>query len=451
VRTLAEQAFSRAAGAPLVPGNSIRLLKARRKTNPAWLDAIAGAKRFIHFESYIIHDDAVGDHFSDALIARARDGVPVRVIYDWMGGFGKTSRRFWRRLRAGGVKVRLLQRADPGESAGLAQPRSSKDAGCRWDGGLRQRPLCRTGLGRPTPAETSHRGAIPASRCAAPAVRQIDAAFAQMWMMMGPSIPVDGPGRGRAGRAGRRDFAANRRDRSEHRRALAPRPARRRALARERVWLTDAYYGRHASLRGRAAARGARRRGRAAARAKRTRTFPLLRPLSKAGYRTLLERACASSSGTARCSTRRRPWRTAVGTRRLDQSQPASWLGNCELDVLVEDDRFGRQMEEMYAEGPGERHRDHPRRALRVRRRDDEPDPRPRAGAAAPGARQQACFESVTRSGAAVINRRTLEPVETRIMLVVSIVLLILAALVAVFPRLIAYPSRPWRSGSPAP
>jgi cardiolipin synthase len=94
VRTLAEQAFSRAAGAPLVPSNSIRLLKNARENYPAWLDAIARARRYIHFESYIIHDDAVGEQFGDALIARARDGVPVRVIYDWMGGFGKTSRRF---------------------------------------------------------------------------------------------------------------------------------------------------------------------------------------------------------------------------------------------------------------------------------------------------------------------------------------------------------------------
>ena len=86
VRALAEQAFSRAAGAPLVPGNSIRVLKDARENYPAWLEAIAGAKRSIHFESYIIHDDAVGAEFSDALIAKARDGVRVRVIYDWMGG-----------------------------------------------------------------------------------------------------------------------------------------------------------------------------------------------------------------------------------------------------------------------------------------------------------------------------------------------------------------------------
>jgi cardiolipin synthase len=92
VRALAEQAFSRAAGAPLLPGNHVQLLKDARENYPAWLDAIARATRTIHFESYIVHDDASGEQFSDALIARAADGVRVRVIYDWLGGFGKTSR-----------------------------------------------------------------------------------------------------------------------------------------------------------------------------------------------------------------------------------------------------------------------------------------------------------------------------------------------------------------------
>jgi cardiolipin synthase len=106
VRTLANQAFSRAAGAPLVGGNSVRLLKDARENYPAWLEAIGAAKRHIHLESYIIHEDNTGREFADALIAKAREGVRVRLIYDWMGGFGKTSRAFWNRLRAGGVEVR---------------------------------------------------------------------------------------------------------------------------------------------------------------------------------------------------------------------------------------------------------------------------------------------------------------------------------------------------------
>src|SRR5512139_2517356 len=67
IRALADQAFSRAAGAPLIAGNSVRPLKDARENYPAWLDAIAAARNFIHFESYIIHDDEMGRRFAAAL------------------------------------------------------------------------------------------------------------------------------------------------------------------------------------------------------------------------------------------------------------------------------------------------------------------------------------------------------------------------------------------------
>src|SRR5207247_1213313 len=73
----------------------------------AWLAAIGDARESIHFECYIVHDDAVGHRFAEALIARARDGVRVRVIYDWLGALS-SSRRFWRELREGGVEVRCF-------------------------------------------------------------------------------------------------------------------------------------------------------------------------------------------------------------------------------------------------------------------------------------------------------------------------------------------------------
>jgi len=91
VRALANQAFSRAAGTSLIPGNSIRLLKDARENYPAWLAAIGAAQRHIHFESYIIHDDDTGRTFADALVAKARQGVKVRLIYDWLGGVGTAS------------------------------------------------------------------------------------------------------------------------------------------------------------------------------------------------------------------------------------------------------------------------------------------------------------------------------------------------------------------------
>ena len=93
VRQLADQAFSRAAGAALIEGNSVRLLRDARENYPAWLEAIGAATRHIHFENYIFYDDETGARFADALIRKAGDGVRVRLIYDWLGCMGSASRK----------------------------------------------------------------------------------------------------------------------------------------------------------------------------------------------------------------------------------------------------------------------------------------------------------------------------------------------------------------------
>src|SRR5688572_6951341 len=102
------EAFSRAAGAALVRGNRVRLLKDAAANYPAWIEAIKSARKWIHFESYIIHEDETGCLFADLLSAKARQGVKIRVIYDWVGSLGKASRGFWRRLSAAGVEVRCF-------------------------------------------------------------------------------------------------------------------------------------------------------------------------------------------------------------------------------------------------------------------------------------------------------------------------------------------------------
>jgi cardiolipin synthase len=84
----------------------VELLNDATQNYPAWLAAIEAARQSIHFESYIIHDDATGREFARALAGRARAGVQVRVLYDWLGALGKSSRRLWRDLRAAGVEVR---------------------------------------------------------------------------------------------------------------------------------------------------------------------------------------------------------------------------------------------------------------------------------------------------------------------------------------------------------
>ena len=72
VRDLANQAFSRAAGAPLIGGNSVKLLIDAKENYPAWIEAIKAAERYVHFESYIIHEDDAGRMFAEALSAPER-------------------------------------------------------------------------------------------------------------------------------------------------------------------------------------------------------------------------------------------------------------------------------------------------------------------------------------------------------------------------------------------
>ncbi|MEI7894789.1 MAG: cardiolipin synthase B, partial [Myxococcales bacterium] len=60
----------------------VRLLRDGVEAFPAMLEAIQRARREILLEMYWIGSDHVGERFRDALVARARDGVEVRVIYD---------------------------------------------------------------------------------------------------------------------------------------------------------------------------------------------------------------------------------------------------------------------------------------------------------------------------------------------------------------------------------
>src|SRR5688572_19782334 len=98
VREWSDQAISRAAGAPLVGGNRVRLLKDAAENYPAWIQAIQSAERWVHFETYFMREDKVGRQFAQVLTEKAKQGVKVRLIYDWVGAFGHSSRHFWRSM-----------------------------------------------------------------------------------------------------------------------------------------------------------------------------------------------------------------------------------------------------------------------------------------------------------------------------------------------------------------
>ena len=72
-----------------------------------WLQAIARAQRWIHLDNYIIANDEIGNRFADALSAKAKEGVQVRVLHDWFGCMD-VPRSFWRGMREAGVEVKAV-------------------------------------------------------------------------------------------------------------------------------------------------------------------------------------------------------------------------------------------------------------------------------------------------------------------------------------------------------
>ena len=66
-------------------GNKIELLQNGDECFPAMLEAIRSAKKTINFAAYIVKSDAVGHQFRDAFIERARAGIEVRVLLDGIG------------------------------------------------------------------------------------------------------------------------------------------------------------------------------------------------------------------------------------------------------------------------------------------------------------------------------------------------------------------------------
>jgi cardiolipin synthase A/B len=170
-----------------------------------------------------------------------------------------------------------------------------------------------------------------------PAVKQIDDAFAQMWALIGPPLPDD--------RTTTAEATARGGDTNLRVVATMPNTAGLlrlgelvAALARERLWLTDAYYAGITTYV--QALRSAARDGVDVRLLVPNGTdIPLLRPLSQAGYRTLLQagvRVFEWDGPMLHAKTAVADGRWArVGSTNLN---PASWLGNCELDVIVDDD-----------------------------------------------------------------------------------------------------------------
>ena len=70
----------------------------------ALLAAIAAARHHVHLQYYILLDDDTGCRLRDALIAKAREGVAVRLLYDDVGS-RSTKKSFFESMRREGIEV----------------------------------------------------------------------------------------------------------------------------------------------------------------------------------------------------------------------------------------------------------------------------------------------------------------------------------------------------------
>jgi cardiolipin synthase len=416
----------------------VRLLCDAPQNYPAWLAAIRAARTSVHFENYIFHDDHVGQRFAAALGEKAREGVPVRVIYDWFGTLGKASAGFWRRLRADGVDVRCFN-----------PPRFDQPLG--WLGRDHRKCLVVdsevafvTGLcvGRMWEGEPER--AVPGWRdtgveVRGPAVAEVAHAFADSWAAIGPPLPAGESAAASLAAAG--EIAL---------RVVATTPGTAglyrldtlvASLAHRTLWLTDAYFAGTSTyvqaLRA-AAQDGVDVRLLVPGAAS---DVPLMQAVSRAGYRALLEAGIRVFEWNgpmlhAKTAVADARW-ARVGSTNLNLT---SWIGNRELDVVVEDEAFGAEMEQMFLHDLDNATEIVLRRWSRVRPAGSARARRVR-GAGGSATRAAAGALRVGNAlGSVLAARRVHGPAERWLMAEGGLLLSALAGVGLVWPRVLAWP-----------
>ena len=335
--------LARATGGETISGNRITLQFDGPVTFGMWLESIAEAKKFVYFENYLVRDDSIGRDVRAALIRKAREGVPVYIIHDWLGCWA-TPRKFWKPLREAGAKVVAFNppTAAFGNPFGALQRDHRKlvvvdgtvahlgglCVGNEWAGTERQAPWRDTGVEIRGPAALAAAQAFEAmwNRIAEPIFHaatlneQVEPDGTPVWLIEGE------PGRARVYRT--LHLAASR--------------------ARRSIWITDAYFVAPKSLSealSAAAQQGVDVRILVPAH----NNWPIVGSMSRGGYRNLLEAGVRlfewqGSMIHAKTSVVDGMW-CRVGSSNLNA---ASLLGNWELDVGVLDVDLGAQLQGLF-------------------------------------------------------------------------------------------------------
>jgi cardiolipin synthase len=436
IRLFAQQTLSRAAGAPLTGGNAVELLIDARANFDAWLVAVRQAQRCVLVENYIFADDAVARELRDALVERAAAGVQVCVIRDWLGCIGQSRDTFWRALRAAGGEVRTYNPLHLARPFGWLSRDHRKllvvDATVGFVSGV---CVSGTWLGDPARGIPPWRDTGVSIR--GPALESLTRAFAESWARLGDALRDDVRARStEIPPAG-----------DVHLRVVATLPSTTglyrleqmiAAMAQRYLWLTDAYFVGTASYV-QSLVSAARAGVDVRLLVPGASDLPGVGALSRAGYRTLLEAGVRvyewnGSMLHAKTGVADGRW-GRVGSSNLNM---ASWMGNCEVDVVVEDEGFACRLAAQYeddlrgateivlaggavnAAGGGKE-----RRAPR---------------GAGSGRAAASALRLANTVGAAIADRRVLGQAEGRILLAGALVLSALGAIAIVWPRVLAWP-----------
>jgi len=106
-----------ATGAPLIPGNKVTLLFDGPATMREMMAAVKEAKSTINLETYIFDRDPIGLQFAELLMEKRRQGVIVNIIADGVGTLA-TPKEFFERMRGAGVNVLIFNPVDPTKRPG---------------------------------------------------------------------------------------------------------------------------------------------------------------------------------------------------------------------------------------------------------------------------------------------------------------------------------------------
>ncbi len=340
-----DRALERSSGTRAIPGNAVQLLYDGPDTYDAMHLLIEAAESRIHFENYIIHDDACGNRFADALIARAREGITVRVLYDWFGS-SSTSRKFWQRLRDAGAEVHAFGPPNLAHPLEFISRDHRKlivvDGNQGVTGGL-----CIGDEWAGDPARDRQPWRDTAVLIAGPAARALDHSFLELWQRAGGTIPDEAAEVG-GDVAQMGDTAV---------RVVAVRPGAERtwrtldllfAMGGSRIWVTEAYLAGPSRLY-QVFEDAARDGVDVRLLVPGASDLPMIRNISRTGYKRLLRAGVRIWEWQgpmlhAKTVSVDERW-VRVGSSNLN---PSSLMVNWELDVFVEDPSFAGRLDEQF-------------------------------------------------------------------------------------------------------